>query len=84
MASNNTQELKGLSDSDVQNKIKEVSSELSKMKFDHAVKGLANPLLIRSTRKEVARLKTEDRAREMALLTADDLKKRSKIRLRRK
>ena len=84
MASNRTQELKSLSDLDVQNKISEVSSELSKMKFDHAVKGLSNPLVIRSTRKEVARLKTEARAREMAEMTPDELKKRSKIRLRRK
>jgi large subunit ribosomal protein L29 len=54
------------------------------MQFDHAVKGLDNPLTLREMRRDIARLKTEARRRELAQLTPEELAKRSKIRERRR
>jgi large subunit ribosomal protein L29 len=59
-------------------------AQLSSMKFDHAVRGLANPLQIRTSKREIAKLKTELRARELSALTPEQLSNRSKIRLRRR
>ena len=58
--------------------------DLNRMKFDHASKGLENPLELNSLRKDIARLKTELRSREVSAMTSEQLAKRSKIRLRRK
>ena len=84
MATKRTTELKNMEIADIQTKISELTEELGKMKFDHAVKGLANPLLIRSQRKEIARLMTEVRQREIGTMSSEDLAGRSKIRARRK
>ena len=53
----------------------------NKMKMDHAIKGLENPLTLREARRDVARLSTEIRRRE---LTTVDPGTRSKIRARRR
>lgn len=53
----------------------------NKMKMDHAIKGLENPLTLREARRDVARLSTEIRRRE---LTTVDSGTRSKIRARRR
>lgn len=39
--------------------------QLSKLQFNHAVTSSENPLKIRLTRREIARLKTEIRKREL-------------------
>lgn len=84
MATKRTTELKNMEISELQTKISELTEELGKMKFDHAVKGLSNPLVIRSQRKEIARLKTEERQRELEAMSSEELAGRSKIRARRK
>jgi ribosomal protein L29 len=62
----------------------QAKEELARIKFDHASKGVGNPKLIGQTKKEIARLLTEERAREISAMTSEQLAKRSKIRLRRK
>ncbi|MFZ5553639.1 MAG: 50S ribosomal protein L29 [Bacteroidota bacterium] len=52
-------ELKDLSVEDLKEKITEKSAELAKLKMSHAISPVENPMNIRSTRKHVARLKTE-------------------------
>ncbi len=52
-----------------------------KMKIDHAIRGLENPLTLREARRDVARLATEIRRRE---LEGVDSSTRTKIRARRR
>ncbi|MBK7007787.1 MAG: 50S ribosomal protein L29 [Saprospiraceae bacterium] len=84
MSSKNTTELKGMSVEQLQSQAAELESGISKMKFDHAVRGLQNPMELRKTRKEIARLYTEIRDRELAQASEPELAKRSKLRLRRR
>ena len=53
----------------------------NKMKIDHAIKGLENPLALREARRDVARLASEIRRRELQNV---DPSTRSKIRARRR
>ena len=59
-------------------------NEYQQMKFDHAVKGLANPLEIRDLRRKIARFQTEVRQRELAEMTPEQLATRSKLLARRR
>ncbi len=54
-----TQDIKNLSTADVQTRISEETQHLSKLKLNHAVSPAENPMKIRTTRKGIARLKTE-------------------------
>jgi large subunit ribosomal protein L29 len=59
-------DIKQLSTSDLRERIKEEGSTLSKLKLNHSVSPIENPLKITFSRKTVARLKTELRNREIA------------------
>jgi large subunit ribosomal protein L29 len=48
-----------LSEQDLQARIKEDELRLKKLEFAHAISPLENPMSIRSLRRELARLKTE-------------------------
>lgn len=48
-----------LSTAELQDKIKEESAALNKLRVNHAVSPVENPIKIRDTRKTVARLNTE-------------------------
>lgn len=52
-------DIKGLSVSELTAKISEESASLSKMKLNHSISPLENPMVIRAVRRNVARLKTE-------------------------
>jgi large subunit ribosomal protein L29 len=82
-AIDNQPSLKELSDSDLQKEIQATEFEYQQLLFTHAVKGLPNPLVIRDTRRDIARIKTEVRRREMTTMTEAQLASRSKIRARR-
>ena len=83
MASNKTLELRDASDADLQDQLNETSTSLQKMQFDHTVNGIENPLQLRTVRRDVARIKTEIRRRELEALTPEQLAKRDNIRRRR-
>jgi large subunit ribosomal protein L29 len=51
--------IQGLSDQDLEARIKEDELRLKKLEFAHALSPLENPMSIRSLRRELARLKTE-------------------------
>ena len=51
--------IQGLNEVDLQARIKEDELRLKKLEFAHAISPLENPMSIRSLRKELARLKTE-------------------------
>ena len=84
MASKKYLELQGFSDADLLSELEGASADYQKMLFDHSVKGLDNPLTLRDMRRDVARLKTEVRRREMNEMTDSQVAKRSKIRARRR
>ncbi len=64
--------------------VRRMEAEYNQMKFDHATRGMANPMEIREARKQIARAKTEIRAREVAQFTPEQIELRSKIRARRR
>lgn len=84
MATKNYLELQELDDADLRNNLQESKTEYQKLKFDHTIKGLDNPLMLRDVRRQIARLKSEVRRRELKNMSEEDIANRSKIRARRK
>lgn len=84
MATKKYLELQGFSDEDLKSELEQSEAQYLSQKFDHAVRGLDNPLTLRDMRRDIARLKTEARRRELAVMTAEELANRSKIRKRRR
>lgn len=64
--------------------IASMQHEYRQMKFDHAVRGLANPLELRQLRRKIARFHTEVRSRELAVMSPEELAMRSKMVERRR
>ena len=60
-----TSEIKDLTTEEIKEKIETEKAALTKMKMNHAVSPLENPRLIRTTRRNIARLMTELRKREL-------------------
>jgi large subunit ribosomal protein L29 len=58
--------LKDMSEADLKARIQEDELRLKKLEFAHAISPLENPMSIRDLRKDVARIKTELRKRELA------------------
>ena len=82
--SKKNQEMKSLTDEDLANELNETQVNYAKLKYDHGIQGIENPLVIREMRRDIARLKTEQRRREVDQFSADDLAKRSRIMDRRR
>ena len=83
MPSKKTLELREFSVEDLKNEIGETETQYQKMKFDHAIKGLDDPLALREVRRDLARLKTEARRRVLEAMDEKAISRRSKIRARR-
>lgn len=60
------QEIKQLSINDLVEKIGEEKANLSRLNLNHSVSPIENPAKIKASRKTVARLQTELRARQLA------------------
>jgi large subunit ribosomal protein L29 len=58
-------EIKELTTKELVERIDTESTHLTRLKLNHAVSPLDNPLKIKETRKNIARLKTELRKREL-------------------
>ena len=58
-------DLKSLSDQDLKEKLSEESLRLKKITFSHAVTPIENPMQIRFMRRELARIQTELRRRQL-------------------
>ena len=54
-----------MTNDELQVKLTELKDELFNLRFRHAVNELENPNVINSTKKDIARIKTEIRAREL-------------------
>jgi len=55
----------GMNERDLQAKIKEDELRLKKLQFAHAISPLENPMTIRNLRRDIARLKTELKKKEL-------------------
>lgn len=84
MATKKYLELQGFKDEDLLNELAETTKQYSKLKFDHAIQGLENPMVLREVRRDIARLRTEIRKREVSGMDAAQQAKRSKIVERRR
>ncbi|HEY0732122.1 MAG TPA: 50S ribosomal protein L29 [Chitinophagaceae bacterium] len=58
--------IQALNEQDLQARIKEDEMRLKKLEFAHAISPLENPMSIRSLRKELARLKTELKKKQLS------------------
>lgn len=58
--------IQGLSEQDLNARIKEDELRLKKLEFAHALSPLENPMSIRNLRREVARLKTELKKKQLS------------------
>ncbi len=83
MATKKFTELQEFSVEELNNELAEIEAQYQKIRFDHVVKGLDNPMTLREVRRDIARLKTEIRRREVAELSEEEISNRSKIRKRR-
>ncbi len=84
MATNKYQELVKFSDEDLATELQVTEREYQRMQFDQALKGLENPIKLREARRDIARMKTEVRRRELGLLNSQELASRDKIIQRRR
>jgi large subunit ribosomal protein L29 len=84
MATKKFIELGEMSDADLKAELTQINVQFQNLRFDHTIKGLDNPLTLRNTKRDIARLQTEIRRREVAALSPGQIAKRSRIRLRRK
>ena len=73
-------ELKGLSVQELNDELENTQKHFYSLKFNNAVSTLENTAEIKSVRRNIARIKTEIRAKELA----ESTQKRDKIRLRRR
>ena len=77
-------EFRGLPTEDLKYELESASLKYKKMKFDHTTTGLANPQTLVEVRRDIARIKTELRGREIAEMNEEQLANRSKMRKRRR
>ena len=58
-------DIHNMTDVELNGKLKELKSELFNLRFRHASGQLENPLSIRTCKRDIARVNTEIRAREL-------------------
>lgn len=61
----NIEEIKQLADKDLREKLEQTEAALNNMKLNHQVTPLENPMQIKAVRRDVARMKTVLRQREL-------------------
>ncbi len=59
-------EIKTLTQSELNARLKELNMELFNLRFSNASRNLANPVQIRNVKREIARVKTVIREKELA------------------
>ena len=65
-------EIKYLSVAELNAKHKELNSELFNLRFSHATRSLANPMALHNVKKDIARVKTVLREKELQEKGAND------------
>lgn len=69
---------------DLLGELDELKQEYRRMQLDHALRGLPNPLMLRAVRRDIARINTEIRKREIGEMSSEDIAGRSRLRARRR
>ena len=59
-------EIRELTDNELIEKLKDLKSELFNLRFQHAINQLENPMRLQVVKKDIARLKTVQKQRELA------------------
>ena len=59
--------IQGLNEQDLQSRVSEYEVHLKKLQFPHAISPLENPMSIRNLRRELARLKTELKKKQLGV-----------------
>ncbi len=77
-------ELQEFTEDELKNELTETMSQYKKLQFDHALRGLENPIALREVRRDIARLNTEVRNRELKVMSDEDVALRSKKVARRR
>ena len=65
-------DIKYLSVAELNAKLKELNSELFNLRFSHATRSLANPMAIHNVKKDIARVKTVIREKELEINGGND------------
>ncbi len=60
------EEIRELSDADIDRRVRDLKEELFNLRFQSATGQMENPMRIREVKKDIARLKTVKRERELA------------------
>lgn len=60
-----TEDIRELGEADIEQKIEEAQEELFRLRFRSATQMLENPMLVRTLRRDIARMKTILREREL-------------------
>ena len=60
-----TDEIRDLGDADIEQQIQDAQEELFRLRFRSATQLLENPMLVRTLRRDIARMKTILREREL-------------------
>jgi large subunit ribosomal protein L29 len=84
MATKKYIELQEFTDDQLVSELTQTQGQFKKLQFDHTLKGLENPLTLREVRRDIARLKTEIRKREISGMQAEQLALRTKKIARRR
>ena len=72
-----------ISEDALENELSVLGGDLQKMKLEQSVRGISDNSQFKKMRKEIARIHTELRKRDLAEYSAEDLEMRSRIRARR-
>ena len=62
----NATEMRDMTDTEIRERIEEIQEELFKLRFRSATQALENPTLVRTLRRDLARLKTVQTERSSA------------------
>jgi len=81
MATKKYLELREFSLEELTSELETTRAQFSKMKFDHSIKGLDNPIALKEVRRDISRMATEVRRRELENIAPEE---RTKIRARRR
>ncbi len=72
-----------ISEDALENELSVLEGDLQKMKLEQSVRGISDNSQFKKMRKEISRIHTELRKRDLAEYSAEDLEMRSRIRARR-
>ncbi len=65
MKNTEMEKIREMNDTELQNRLKDLKTELFNLRFQHAINQLDNPMRLKAVRKEIAIIKTVVREKEL-------------------